>query len=236
MPDIRVVLVGPKFEGNVGAIARSMANFDLDDLCLVRPCELGDDAYRRAKHGSHILDGAKIFDTLKEAIDGCFLIAGTSGSITKGETNYARIPISPKKFAEDIKDYDEKVALVFGREDIGLYQEDLDKCDVFINIPTSEEHPILNLSHAATIVMYELFGTVNITHPEPADNHEKELLFNFFKDLLDAVDYPEVRRERTALMFRKMMGRSIPTKCEYHTIMGVLGGAARNIKASKKQE
>lgn len=236
MPDIRIVLVGSKFEGNVGAIARSMANFDLDDLCLVHPCELGDDAYRRAKHGSYILDNAKTFDSLEDAIHGCFLIVGTSGSITKGETNYARIPISPEKFADDIKDYEEKVAIVFGREDIGLYQDELDKCDVFINIPTSDTHPILNLSHAATIVMYELFGTVHMTHPEPADNHEKELLFDFFKDLLDAVDYPEVRRERTALMFRKMIGRSIPTKCEYHTIMGVLGGASKRINASKKRE
>ena len=62
------------------------------------------------------------------------------------------------------------------------------------------------------------------------------VFFKYFEDLLEAVDYPEVRRERTALMFRKMMGRSIPTKCEYHTIMGVLGGAARIVKASKKQE
>ncbi len=237
MPDVRIVLVGPKFEGNVGAIARLMANFDFDDLCLVNPCEIGDEAYRRAKHGSHILAKARIFRNLEDAVDGCFLVAGTSGTITKGPTNYGRIPISPEKFAESVREYGEKIALVLGREDIGLYQEELDHCDVFVNIPSSETYPTLNLSHAGGILMYELFGKTHITpSPEPADIREKELMFGFFDDLLDAVDYPEVRRERTSLMFRKMMGRSIPTKYEYNTIMGVFGDAVKGLRAGRERE
>jgi TrmH family RNA methyltransferase len=237
MPDVRIVLVGPKFEGNVGAIARLMANFDFDDLCLVNPCEIGDDAYRRAKHGSHILEGAKTFGSLREALDGCFLVAGTSGTITKGAANYGRIPMPPEKFAESVKDYGEKIALVLGREDIGLFQEELDRCDVFVNIPSSETYPTLNLSHAAGIILYELFGTCHTTpSPEPADIREKELMFRFFEDLLDSIYYPEVRRERTALMFRKMMGRSIPTKYEYNTIMGVFGDAAKGLRDGKGRE
>jgi len=234
MPEIRIVLVGPKFEGNVGAVARSMSNFNFENLYLVNPCELGDDAYRRAKHGFHILENAKIFDNLDDALEGCFLTVGTSGAITKGDTNFARIPLCPSKLAEDIKDYDENVAIVFGREDIGLYQDELDRCDAFVNVPTSDEHPIINLSHAATIIMYELSGTVHLTHPEPADNHEKERLFEAFDDLLDAVEYNNDRKHRTSVMFRKMMGRSIPTKCEYHTIMGVIGRAAKLLNDSKE--
>ena len=234
MPEIRIVLVGPKFEGNVGAVARSMSNFNFENLYLVNPCELGDDAYRRAKHGFHILENAKIFDNLDDALEGCFLTVGTSGAITKGDTNFARIPLCPSKLAEDIKDYDENVAIVFGREDIGLYQDELDRCDAFVNVPTSDEHPIINLSHAATIIMYELSGTVHLTRPEPADNHEKERLFEAFDDLLDAVEYNNDRKHRTSVMFRKMMGRSIPTKYEYHTIMGVIGRAAKLLNDSKE--
>ena len=65
MPEIRVVIVGPKYEGNVGAIARSMANFDIKELYLVNPCEIGDDAYRRSKHGADILDNAVIVNSLE---------------------------------------------------------------------------------------------------------------------------------------------------------------------------
>lgn len=228
MPDIRVVLVAPKFEGNVGAIARSMANFDVSELYLVHPCELGDDAWRRAKHGADILENAKIVDSLDEALEGCFLVAGTSGVTTKGDKNYVRIPISARAFAERANNYGEKIAILFGREDIGLFQDELSRCDVLINIPTSETYPILNLSHAAAIVLYEMFGT-DLARPEPADQHEKEQMFEFFDDLLDAIEYPEQRREATSIMFRRMMGRAVPTKWEYNTIMGVFGDSTRMI-------
>lgn len=157
MPDIRIVVVGPKFEGNVGAIARSMANFDISELYLVNPCELGDDAYRRAKHGSSLLDNVHIVDTLDEALEGCFLVVGTSGVTTKGDRNYTRIPVPVREFAEHCRGYPEKIAILFGREDIGLLQDELNLCDVLITVPTGEEYPILNLSHAATIVMYEFY-------------------------------------------------------------------------------
>ena len=236
MPEIRIVLVEPKFEGNVGAIARSMSNFGFDDLYLVNPCGLGDIAYRRAKHGTHILENAKIFDDLESAIEGCFLTVGTSGATTKGDTNFARIPLCPGELAERIEDYDERVAIIFGREDIGLYQDELDMCDAFVNVPATDENPIINLSHAATIILYELSGTVHLTHPEPADSLEKEYLFEAFDSLLDGVGYNKDRKHKTSIMFRKMMGRSIPTKCEFYTIMGVISRAARLLNDSEKKD
>ena len=99
MTDVRVILVAPKFEGNIGAIARSMANFDVKELYLVHPCEIGDDAYRRAKHGADLLDNVKIVDSIDEALEGCFLVACTSGVTTKGDRNYIRIPVSAHEFA-----------------------------------------------------------------------------------------------------------------------------------------
>lgn len=234
MPNVRVILVAPKFQGNIGAIARSMANFDIDELYLIHPCEIGDEAYCRAKHGYPILDNVKIVDSLDEALEGCFLVAGTSGVTTKGDKNYVRIPISAHSFAEKVKEYDEKIAVIFGREDIGLFQDELAKCDILVHIPSSEKYPILNLSHAANIIFYELFGA-NIKPPKPADNEEKERMFEFFDDLLDEIDYPGQRKEYTSIMFRRMMGRAVPTKYEYNTIMGVFGDATRKLRKEKDQ-
>ncbi len=237
MPDIRIVVVGAKYEGNVGAIARSMANFDVSELYLVNPCELGDDAYRRAKHGSAVLDGVRIVDTLDEALEGCFLVVGTSGVTTKGDRNYTRIPVPAREFAEHCRGYPEKIAILFGREDIGLLQDELNLCDVLITVPTGEEYPILNLSHAATIVMYEFFqAEAAPRRAEPADRHEKELMFEFFGDVMEGIEYPPVRREMTTVMFRRMMGRAVPTKYEYNTIMGVFGDAAKIIRYGKPWE
>jgi TrmH family RNA methyltransferase len=229
MGGIRIVLVGPKFEGNIGAVARSMANFDLDELYLVDPCETGDEAYNRSKHGSHILNNARTVGTLEEAIEGCFLVVGTSGIVTKGESNYVRIPITVAEFAGRIREYDEKIAILFGREDFGLFQDELALCDVLITIPASDSYSVLNLSHAATIVMYEL-SRCAASKPTPADRCEKEQIFSFFDDLLDAIDYPPHRKETTSVMFRRLMGRAVPTKWEYNTVLGIFGDAAKKIK------
>ena len=228
MGNVRIVLVRPKFEGNVGAVARSMANFDISELYLVSPCEIGDEAYRRSKHGNDVLRNAVAVETLEEAVEGCFLIVGTSGIVTKGEKNYARVPISVAAFAERMNDYNEKVAILFGPEDKGLFQEELERCDILITIPASDSYPILNLSHAATVVFYEI-SKISTASPTPADDDEKERMLAFFDKLLDSIDYPEQRRENTSVMFRRLMGRAVPTKWEYQTILGVFKDASKLI-------
>ncbi|MDY0293083.1 MAG: RNA methyltransferase [Candidatus Methanomethylophilaceae archaeon] len=231
MPDIRIVFVGAKFEGNIGAVCRSMANFDFGELYLVDPCPIGDDAYRRAKGGSDILDASRKVGTLEEALEGCFLVVGTSGIVTEGDKNYTRIPTTAREFAESTKKYPEKIAILFGREDTGLFQEELEKCDVLIHIPSSRTCPVLNVSHAANVVMYEIFQAGHGTeHPVPADPGERELMQRFFDDLLEAIEYPEHRKEGTRVMFRRLMGRAVPSKYEYNTVMGVFGDAARIIR------
>ncbi|MCL2143288.1 MAG: RNA methyltransferase [Methanomassiliicoccaceae archaeon] len=233
MGSVRIVLVRPKFEGNVGAVARSMANFDLDELYLVDPCAIGDEAYRRAKHGSHILKNAKTVGTMEEAVSGCFLTVGTSGIVTKGEKNYARIPITAAEFAERMNGYGENAAILFGPEDKGLAQDELEICDILITIPTSDSYPVLNISHAAAIVMYEL-SNIGSAKPTPADPDENERMLSFFDELLECIDYPEQRRETTAVMFRRLMGRAVPTKWEYHTILGVFGDASKLIRDQRE--
>ncbi len=238
MPEFRIVLVNPKHDGNVGAVVRSMGNFGFKDLCLVSPCDITEEAYKRAKHAGDILRKAEVVESLDQAIEGFDLIVGTSGIVTAGEKHYVRIPLTPREFAERMKDYEERVAMLFGPEDTGLLQEDLMRCDILVNIPSSDEYPILNLSHAAAIVLYELFQVRprKPGGPRPTNGQERERLFLFFDDLLDSVDYPEFRRERTKVMFRRLMGRAVPTKWEFHTIMGVFGDAAKKIKRLEQKK
>ena len=237
MTDIRVVLVNPKYEGNIGAVARSMANFGLGELVMVQPCAIGDDAYRRAKHGSDILDDARIVETFAESLQDCYLVVGTSGIISENDKNYVRLPISARELGERIHHSDGKVALLFGREDMGLFQEELKRCDVLVTVPSHPDYPILNISHAATVVMYEIFQhQKKVYHPPVAGEDETRLMYEFFDDLLDAVDYPKHRRENTSIMFRRMIGRSVPSKWEFRTIMGVLGDAAKLSRQNNERQ
>ena len=235
MLELRVVLICPKFGGNVGAVARSMANFGVSDLVLVNPCEIGDEAHRRSKHGSKILDSARMVSSLDEALEGCYLIVGSSGIISGNDKNYARHPLSARELAARLKGCEGGVALLFGREDMGLLQEELNRCDILVTIPSDEEYPILNLSHAATIILYEIFqNRQRLRRPSRAKENEVGLIYDFFDDLLEAIDYPEHRREKSSIMFRRMMGRAVPSRWEFHTIMGILGDAAKLSRQAKR--
>lgn len=231
-----MVLVEPENEGNVGAVARSMGNFDLEDLYLVNPCPIGDEAFKRAKHAGHILERATVVDGVEEAVQGCSLVVGTTGIVTHGPKHYVRIPMTPHDLATRTAGHEGRIALLFGREGLGLTQEELTRCDLLVHIPSSDAYPVLNLSHAVTVVIYELYlaGGHRLSHVPVSSEEERELLYKFFSELLEAIDYPDFRRANTEIMFRRMMGRSVPTKWEFYTIMGVLGDATKIIKGKKR--
>jgi len=228
VPRFRVVLVEPLNDGNVGAIARAMKNFGLDDLVLVRPCAVGEEATKRAMHGIDVLKSSRTVFSEEEAFKGVDFVAATSGIDTVSEKKFPRISTTPRAFAEKIKDTDGTIALVFGREDFGLDNELIKKSDFLITIPANPKYSILNISHAATIVFYELFATGFVKfEPRNAGDLEKEKLYEFFDMLLDVTDYPEYRKEKTKVMFRRLMARSVPSVWEFHTMMGVLDGAIK---------
>ena len=231
MPSVRVILVEPKEEGNVGAVARAMRNFDVMDLALVSPCPIGDEASRRAMHGLDVLASATSFPQLAAALRGIDLIVGTSGIASESEKKFARIAITPRDLADRIAAFPGRVALVFGREDFGLLDEELRACDLLVTIPASEAYPILNLSHAVALTLYELFAVHPSTRaPREASGSEKETLHAALADLLEASNYPPHKRSRTKIMFRRLIGRALPSKWEFHALMGVLEGATKRIR------
>ncbi len=227
MPHFRVVLVEPQNDGNVGAVARAMRNFGLDDLVLVRPCEVGEEATKRAMHGIDVLKKARTVRSAERAFDGIDLVAATSGVDTTNEKNFSRISMTPREFAAKVKRSKHKFALVFGREDFGLDKALLRKCDYLVTIPANPDYSILNISHAAAIVFYELWAQGLVKwEPRVAGRLEREKLHEYFDSLLNAIEYPPHKKEKTKIMFRRLVARSVPTTWEYHTLMGVIGEAA----------
>lgn len=236
MPHYRVVLVEPKFQGNIGAIARSMMNFGLDELYMVNPCEIDDDAYRRSKHAKKLLLNSTIVGSIEEALKGMDLVVGSSSASTENEKKFNRIPLSPEELKGKMKGFDGNVALMFGREDIGLLNEELELCDILVTIPAGKEYPVLNLSHAATILFYELYdGKLDMKKTE-ADDREREKLFEYFGRILPSISYPEHKREKTTVMFRRMLGRSAPSRWEYHTLMGVFSHILWSVDEKYREE
>jgi len=234
VPQFRVVLIEPLNDGNIGAIARSMKNFGLEELVLVRPCAVGEEAVKRAMHGIDILKNARTAFTDEEALEGTDFIAATSGVDTINEKNFSRISMPPKEFAEKVRGTEGKIALLFGREDFGLDKQLIKRCDFLVTIPASPNYSILNISHAAAILFYEIFSAGVVRwEPRKAGDVEKEKLYEYFSMLLDAIDYPPHKKEKTKVMFRRMIGRAVPSTWEFHTLMGVIGGAVKRSTAGE---
>lgn len=231
MRQVRVVLVEPKNEGNVGAVARAMRNFGARELVLVKPCPIGDEARKRAMHGLGILEAAKAVGSFADATVGADLVVGTSGIDTTSEKHFSRIAMPPRDLAGRLAPMDGTAAIVFGREDFGLFEGEIAECDLLVKIPASEEYPILNLSHAVAIVLYELFqshGTRRATRK--ASGMEKEKLHAAFAALLEATNYPAHKSGRTKVMFRRLVGRAVPSKWEFHALMGTMTRATNRIQ------
>jgi len=232
-----VVLVEPKYGGNVGAVARAMMNFNIDKLYLVNPCTLDDACYARAMHAKEILDNAKIFSTFKDVIKKLDYLAATSSIEYVKDKKHLRNPVLLENFSEKIYDVKGKVGLVFGREDYGLLNEEIAACDIMLRIPTSESYLSLNLSHAVSLVLYTLYIKREFAPKERRDigRIEKEKLYEFFSLLLEEINYPKHKKENTEIMFKRIMGRAMPSKWEYHTLMGVIGKATEKIKKNQNK-
>ncbi len=237
--EFAVILVEPKYGGNIGAIARSMMNFDFHSLVIVSPsCSLESDECReRAMHAQSILDDARIVKSFDDAIEDMDYLVGTSAISSENEKRHLRKSLSLKDFAKKIYELEGKIGIAFGREDIGLLNEEIAKCDLLVKIPTSEEYPSLNLSHAVALVLYGLFSSkVKDVEQRPAGKIEKENLYRYIDDLLDIIQYPEYKKENTKIMIKRLLGRAMLGKWEYHTLMGVIKGAVKAAKRAKAKE
>ena len=222
---ISVILVNPKYSGNVGSIARVMMNFGFEELRIVGDKSIiNNEAYMMAVHAREILDNAKFYKTFDEAIDDLDFVIATSGA-RGGDRNLKRVPITPKELADKILEVKGNVGIVFGREDDGLRNEEIDKCDLLVSIPTSEKYPIMNLSHAVAVILYEIYAKkvgnkfLDINMRE-ASKEDKELLIRKFNEFIDKNEkIPEHKKELCKIIFKRLVNRAFISGKEAWTLM-----------------
>src|SRR3974377_1612497 len=156
LENIVIILVGTKYPGNIGSVARAMQNMGLRRLRLVAPqCLINDESFRMARGGADILKETKSYGSLRSALRGVRLVLGTSGK-TGGNRDHAYAPriLAPRILTQASR---QKVAILFGPEDTGLTDNDLLLCQMLIRIPTHSQARSINLAQSVMIVAYELF-------------------------------------------------------------------------------
>ncbi len=236
MPSFRVVLVEPEYEINIGYCARIMKNFGFDELVLVHPkTKIDFDAVMYSKHAHDVLKNARIARNFSDAVKGCDFVVGTTGILRRGRTTL-RNPISPKQFAARAAKSNARFALVFGREGTGLNKKEIAACDFLITIPASECYPVLNISHALAVILYELFSLnkEKTKMLKRASAREKEMLLKTFNEITD-VFAPHLRNaQKVKLAFKRVVGRALTSDIEASSIICVLRRAADKLR--KKRE
>lgn len=156
LANIAVVLVEPQGALNIGSVCRVMANFGLSDLRLVNPQadHLGDDARRMAVKASGLLESARLYPTLTEALADCAFSVGTTRRFGKYREDFLHPDAAARETLAAAGQG--QAALVFGREDRGLLTDELDLCSRFVTIPTEEALPSMNLAQAVAVCLYEV--------------------------------------------------------------------------------
>lgn len=229
----RVVLVEPEHEGNVGSIARLMKNFDFSKLWLVNPkVEIGNGAYSLAVHAGEILEEASIVEYLDDALEGVKWVVGTTSIVAKKPGNLRRTAITLEELAERMMNRKEKIALLFGREGSGLSNQELDRCDVVVSIPSSSTYRALNVASAAAVVFYELRKAEGNKggrgYMDEADTEMRERILRLFDALAVKGGTPNHKRKLADKAFKNIVSRAFISKREAALVVGVLRRAVNS--------
>jgi tRNA/rRNA methyltransferase len=225
LANIRIILVRPRGSGNIGSIARAMKNMGARELAIVGPARTGSFwAKAMATHGRDILKNTKTYETLREAIADCELVIGTT---CRGGL-YRRHRQTVHKVAPQIAGAARtgKVALIFGPEDHGLSNKDLEHCQLLITIPTDPEYQSLNVAQAAVICLYEIYlaslAPAEDSTIERARADQIERLFDRMRSSLLRIGFLDSENpEHMLLAFRRILGRAALEEKDVRILTGL---------------
>ena len=224
---IEIILMEPRKQENLGAVARAMKNFDFENLILINPkCRIGIKARKVAKHANDILDKAKIkkYDYLKnyDYLVGTTAILGTDYNIPRNAISIGQLSDKINKIKNKAK-----IGILIGRETIGLRNEEINLCDILVTVPSSKKYPTLNISHSAAIMLYEIFKKIS---NEKSDSHinfatkkDKEIIMKYINNVLDKMEFPtKEKKETQKKVWKRVIGKAMLTKREAFSVMGFL--------------
>lgn len=231
------MLVEPSHPGNIGATARAMKTMDLSSLYLVNPKRFPDpQAEWRAAGALDVVQSAQVFETVEDAIGDCGYVAGTS-------VRDRHIPWTVKsasEFAIEVESMpatSKPTAILFGRENNGLSNEELALCNVHVRIPSSSEYGSLNLAMAVQIVVYELFkargyGDVRAGWDRRHASHSEIVaMYEHLDSVLHAIGFFDPGAPRTAFTrFQRMFGRIELDETEVQILRGMFTHIERAVQ------
>jgi tRNA/rRNA methyltransferase len=243
MPRPIIILVEPQLAENIGMVARAMANFGLSELRLVSPRNgwPKKGAHSAASGAVHVLEGAKLYDTVREAIaDLNFVFATTARE--RGQMKRVFAPDAAMQETHRRIGEGQGVGIMFGRERTGLENDEVSLADAIITFPVDPQFSSLNLAQAVLLVSYEWyklatggalpFSGERISPPAPREMVTS--FFNYIEAALDAVNfYPEDKKPSMTRNMRDIFHRLELTEQDVRTLRGAIRALAEGRRLRK---
>ena len=234
---INIVLVETSHPGNIGSVARAMKTMGLSKLSLVNPKVFpSDDANALSGNARDVLDNATIYPSLQEAIKQSTFVYATSAR--NRSINWPTV--NPEKAAEQIIDQatgDKEISIVFGREDRGLTNEELQLANFHLEIPANPEYPVLNIAMSVQIVTYELFKNINNTedrewrdYPEINSEDLQRLIDHFVETSIELDMIDPKNPSQIIARIKRMFSRLQPDSMEANYLRGFLTAVNKRLK------
>lgn len=239
---VRMVLIQTSHPGNIGAAARAMKTMGLQQLYLVAPQQFPHDKARELASGAaDILDAAVVVETLSAAIADCSFIVGTSA-------RSRRIPWphqNPRQVAQQLTELPShtNIAILFGRERIGLTNEELERCHLHLQIPANPVYSSLNLAAAVQLIAYELYltqQTENANQSECGWDYplataaEMEFFYTHLEKVLAEIRFLKLTAPRKLMTrFKRLFNRTRPDAMEVNMLRGMLTAVEDTIKKGR---
>lgn len=251
VPPVAIVLVGPQGDANIGAAARAMKNFEVTDLRLVNPVpHLTKPAYMWAVEAKDVLTQAAVVSSLDEALQDCSCSAAFTRRTGTRRKRHLILHEAAPLFVERARAG--RLALVFGREDKGLSNDEVRRCDYVVEIPTSEALPSINLAQSVILACYELAQACcgsekracakremrDEEHYVPREVRARTLtlLEGMLKHLRYSNAAPQRLRSRILRQFETIFGRAGLTPRDVGMIEGLAARVAEVVRDTTKEE
>jgi len=234
LDNIRVVLLNTSHPGNIGAVARAMKTMELGTLWLVNPKQFPHaDATARASGADDVLAHATVCDRLDEALVDCTLVVGVSA-------RYRSLPcpvLTPRECARLVDEAGGKgrIAVLFGCEQSGLSNAELDRCHYLVQIPANPVYGSLNLAAAVQVISYEFYvrhieahTAVTGNDHDPVSADEMERFYVHLEETLVALEFLDPDNPRQLMRrLRRLYNRARPDENEINILRGILTAARR---------
>ena len=237
---VKIILIETSNSGNIGSVLRAMKTMGFKNLCLVNPKKFPSDEVKAlAANAKDMIDDVVVVDTLDKALSDIDFVVGTSSRIRKVPwPNEPLNTVAPQ--INKIIENKTNVGILFGREDRGLTNDELQRCNLHMHIPANEEYPVLNLAMAVQVVCYQIYidslsknsliKNDNWDVPKAKSNHVKRLIEHFISVAEELEVFNKGNPRQIGARIKRMFTRIGLDEMEVNFLRGFLAATEEKLK------